>query len=44
MILDNSNDAEARITQRRIIAHLRNRNHRRYRRIRIPYLAEFHKH
>jgi transposase len=44
MILDNSNDAEARVTQRRISAHLRNRNQRRDRRIRIPYLADFHKH
>jgi hypothetical protein len=31
------------VRQRRISAHLRNRNHRRDRRIRIPYLTEFHK-
>ena len=44
MILDNSDDAEARVTQRRISAHLWSRNHRRDRRIRIPYLADCHKH
>jgi DDE superfamily endonuclease len=44
MILDNSDDSEARVTQRRISAHLRNRNHRRDRRIRLSYLADFHKH
>jgi len=44
MILDNSDDPDARATQRRISAHLRGRNRRRDRRIRIPYLADSHKH
>jgi transposase len=44
MILDNSDDPDARAMQRRISAHLRGRNRRRGRRIRIPYLADCHKH
>lgn len=40
MILDNSNDADARATQRRISAHLRGRNRRKNRHIRIPYLSD----
>lgn len=43
MILDNSNDPDARTTQRRISAHLRRRNRRRDRAIRIPYLRDTHK-
>jgi transposase len=43
-ILDNSDDPDARATQRRISAHLRGRNRRRQRRIRIPYLADSPKH
>ena len=37
MSLDNSNDADARTTQQRISAHLRGRNRRLDRHIRIPY-------
>jgi len=44
MVLDNSDDPDARATQRRISAHLRSRNRRRDRRIRIPYLDDSHKH
>jgi hypothetical protein len=43
MILDNSNDAEARVTQGRIGAHLRRRNRRRDGRVRISYLPDSHK-
>jgi transposase len=43
MILDNSNDPDARTTQRRISAHLRGRNRRRDRMIHIPYLSDTHK-
>jgi transposase len=43
MILDNSNDPDARTTQRRISAHLRKRNRRRDRFIEIPYLWDSHK-
>jgi transposase len=38
MILDNSNDPDAKATQGRISAHLRGRNRRHDRHIRIPYL------
>ena len=44
MILDNSNDPDAHTTQRRISAHLRGRNRRRDRHIRIPYLWPKHSH
>lgn len=44
MILDNSNDPDADTTQRRISAHLRGRNRRRDRHIRIPYLWPKHSH
>ena len=43
MILDNRNDADARTTPRRISAHLRGRNRRHERHIRIPYLPDTHK-
>lgn len=43
-VLDNSNDPDMRTTQRRIGAHLRGRNRRRDRRIRISYLEDSHKH
>jgi hypothetical protein len=43
-ILENSNDLDARATQRRISAHLRGRNRRADRQIRIPYLGDSHKH
>ena len=42
MILDNSNDAEVQTTQKRISAHLRGRNRRKQRRIRIAYLPDSH--
>jgi hypothetical protein len=42
-ILDNSDDADMRTTQRRISAHLRRRNRRRDRFSRIRYLAHIHK-
>lgn len=42
MILDNSNDADAHATQRRISAHLRGRNRRKDRHIRISYLPDSH--
>jgi hypothetical protein len=42
-ILDNSDDPDARATQRRIGAHLRRRNRRRDRAIRVPYLPDTHK-
>ena len=42
MILDNSKDAEAQTTQKRISAHLRGCNRRKERRIRIPYLPNSH--
>lgn len=38
MILDNSNDSNAKSTQHRISAHLRGRNRRRHRLIQVPYL------
>jgi len=44
MILDNSNDPDAKATQARISAHLRGRNRRRDRHIRIPYLWPKHSH
>jgi hypothetical protein len=44
MVLDHSNDPDARTTQRRISARLRARNRRRDRYIRIPYLADFPTH
>jgi transposase len=43
MILDNSDDPTPRNTQRRISAHLRGRNRRKDRHIRIPYLPDSHK-
>jgi hypothetical protein len=43
MILDNSNDPDARSTQRRISTHLRKRNRRKNRKIAIPYLLDSHK-
>jgi transposase len=43
MILDNSNDPDAQVTQRRISAHLRGRNRRCDRCIHIPYLWHSHK-
>jgi len=42
MILDNSNDPDARATQRRLSAHLRARNRRPDRRIKVGYL-DIHK-
>lgn len=44
MVLDNSDDPNARATQRRISGQLGGRNRRRRRRIRIPYLVDSHKH
>jgi len=44
MVLDNSDDPDAWAMQHRLSAHLRNRNRRRDRRIRIPYLADSTKH
>jgi transposase len=44
MILDNSNDPNAKSTQHRISAHLRGRNRRSDRFIRIPYLLPRHFH
>jgi hypothetical protein len=44
MIPDNSDDPAPPATQRRISAHLRNRNRRPGRRIRIAYLFNSHKH
>ncbi len=43
MILDDSNDADAAATQKRITAHLRKRNRRKDRYIRIGYLGDTHK-
>jgi transposase len=43
MILDNSNDTDARTTRRRISAHLRSRNRRYDRYIRVPYILDSHK-
>lgn len=40
MILDNSNDADVVATQRRISAHWHQRNRRRDRQVRIPYLGD----
>ncbi len=42
MILDNSDDATARVTQQRISAHWRQRNRRTDRHIRIHYLPDSH--
>ncbi len=42
-ILDNSNDPDARATQRRISTHLSRRNRRRDRYIQISYLPDTHK-
>jgi hypothetical protein len=44
MILDNSDDADTPVTQRRVSAHLRGRKRRRGRRIRIWYLIDSYKH
>ena len=44
MILDNSDDVEVRVTQRRISAHLRGRNRRKDRHIHLAYLSDSHKH
>jgi hypothetical protein len=44
LVLDNSDDPDGQATQRRSGAPLGNRNRRRKRRIRIPYLADSHKH
>jgi transposase len=43
MILDNSNDSNVQTTQRRISAHLRGRNRRHDRWMRIAYLPDSHK-
>lgn len=43
MILDNSNDPDEQTTRKRISQHLRRRNRRRDRFIRIPYLQDTHK-
>jgi len=43
MVLDNSDDPDSRATQRRISTRFRNRNRRKDRRIRIPYLDDCHK-
>jgi DDE superfamily endonuclease len=43
MILDNSNDPDVKATQQRISQHLRNRNRRKDRHIRISYLPLIHK-
>lgn len=43
MVLDNSNDPDMRTTQHRISAHLRRRNGRRERHVRIHYLPDSHK-
>lgn len=43
MVLDNSNDVDAAATQRRITAHLRRRNRRRGRYLKIKYLGDTHK-
>ncbi len=43
MILDNSNDADEQATQKRITAHLRNRNRRQDRHLKIKYLGDTHK-
>lgn len=42
MVLDNSSDPDAHTTQRRISAHLRRRNRRQNRHVRIPYLPDSH--
>lgn len=44
MILDNSNDPDPRATRRRISAHLRGRNRRSDRYVRISYLGDSQKH
>lgn len=43
MILDNSNDRDEKSTKRRISSHLRRRNWRSNRKIRIPYLSNSNK-
>ena len=43
MVLDNSNDPDAKTTQRRISRHLQKGNRRSNRYIRIPYLPDSHK-
>lgn len=43
LILDDSNDPEAQTTQRRISAHLRGRNRRTERFIKVEYLRDTHK-
>lgn len=43
MVLDNSNDLDAKTTQRRISRHLQRCNRRLNRRISIPYLPDSHK-
>jgi transposase len=43
MVLDNSNDSDAKTTQRRISKHLQRCNRWLNRRIRIPYLPDSHK-
>jgi transposase len=42
MILDNSNDADVAMTQKRISAHLRGRNRRKERRMHLAYLSGSH--
>ncbi len=42
MMLDNSDDADAKTTQHRISAHLRGRNRRKNRHIRIAYIPDSH--
>jgi hypothetical protein len=44
MILDNSNDPDPRATRRRISAHLRGRNRRSDRHVRLSYLGDSQKH
>jgi hypothetical protein len=44
MILDNSDDPDPQATRHRISAHLRGRNRRSDRQIRIPYLGDSQKH
>lgn len=43
MILDNSNDADSPATQRRLSAHLRARNRRHDRRIKVWFLPDIHR-
>lgn len=44
MVLDNSDDPDPRASRRRISAHLRRRNRRSDRHVRISYLGDSHKH